>query len=40
MAQTGYSKVKTHCVVFRLAKRDVVIVGKYNTNKVRMKNMS
>ncbi|MGB9659001.1 MAG: helix-turn-helix transcriptional regulator [Nitrososphaerales archaeon] len=37
--KTGYSKVKTHRIVHRLAKRGILEVEKYfNTNKVRIKN--
>lgn len=37
--KTGYSKVKTHRIVYRLAKRGVVEVEKYfNTNKISLKN--
>ena len=38
--KTGYSKVKIHRIVYRLAKRGVVEVEKYfNTNKVRLKTI-
>lgn len=37
--KTGYSKVKTHRIVHRLAKRGILEVEKYfNTNKVRIKS--
>jgi hypothetical protein len=36
--KTGYSKVKTHRIVYRLAKRGIVEVEKYfNTNRVKLK---
>lgn len=39
--KTGFSKVKTHRIVYRLAKRNVVEVEKYfNTNRIRLKTSS
>ncbi len=37
--KTGYSKVKTHRIVYRLAKRGILEVEEYfNTNKVKIKD--